>query len=289
MKSTRTQTVMRLGVHVSIAGKLSQAVERAEALGCNTMQIFSRSPRGWDAKPFDPAELEKFRVLRKKADITPLSVHGSYLINLASAVPSLYNKSVKAFIEELERCDQLGAEYLVAHVGSCAGSTEEDGMDIVTRALNTVLKGTRFKTMILLENTARERGDIGYRMEQIGQLLTRIDRHPQVGICLDTCHLFAAGYDISKPDGVNQVADETEKHIGLDRLRFIHANDSKKGLDCRVDRHQHIGQGGIGIEGFRAFVNHPAFRDVPMVLETPKDTPQDDPRNLKTMRELALK
>jgi deoxyribonuclease-4 len=282
MKSTRTQTVMRLGVHVSIAGKLSQAVERAQKLGCNTMQIFSRSPRGWDAKPFDTAELKRFRVLRKKAEITPLAVHGSYLINLASSVPALYDRSVKAFIEELERCDQLGAEYLVAHVGSCAGATEEDGLRRVAKALKTVLKRARFKTMILLENTARERGDIGYRIEQIGQLLDQIDRHSQVGVCFDTCHLFAAGYDISRTDGVNRVADELEKHIGMDRLRFIHANDSKKGLGCRVDRHQHIGQGGIGLEGFRAFVNHPAFRDVPMVLETPKDTPRMTPEILRS-------
>jgi deoxyribonuclease-4 len=288
MKSTRTQSMMRLGVHVSIAGKLSQAVERAEALGCSAMQIFSRSPRGWDAKPFDPGELERFRALRKKANIAPLAVHASYLINLASAVPALYSRSVKAFIEELERCDQLGAEYLVAHVGCCVGCTEEDGMRTVTRALQTVLERARFKTMILLENTARERGDIGYRIEQIGQLLDQLERHPQVGVCLDTCHLFAAGYDISKADGVDRVAGEVEKHIGADRLRFLHVNDSKKGLDCRVDRHQHIGQGGIGLEGFRSFVNHPVFRDVPMVLETPKDNPQDDPRNLKVMRDLRL-
>ncbi len=280
---------MRLGVHVSIAGKLSQAVDRAQDLGCNTMQIFSRSPRGWDAKPFDPEELVRFRELRKKAEITPLAVHGSYLINLASIAPKLYNRSVKAFIEELKRCDQLGAEYLVAHVGSCAGSTEEEGMRRVVKALKTILKRARFKTMILLENTARERGEIGYSIEQMGQLLDQLDHHPQIGVCLDTCHLFAAGYDISKGDGVNRVAAEVEKRIGLDRLRFIHANDSKKGLDCRVDRHQHIGQGGIGLEGFRAFVNHPAFRDVPMVLETPKETPQDDPRNLKIMRELSRK
>jgi deoxyribonuclease-4 len=278
---------MRLGVHVSIAGKLSQAVERAQELGCNTMQIFSRSPRGWDAKPFDPEELARFREMRKKAEITPLAVHGSYLINLASAVPALYNRSMKAFIEELGRCDQLGAEYLVAHVGSCTGSEEEEGVRRVAKALKTILQRARFRTMILLENTARERGDIGYRIEQIGQLLDRLERHPQVGVCLDTCHLFAAGYDISKAAGVNRVADEIEKYIGLERLRFIHANDSKKGLDCRVDRHQHIGMGGIGLEGIRAFVNHPAFRDVPMVLETPKDTPRDDPKNLEIMRGLS--
>jgi len=280
---------MHLGVHVSIAGKLSQAVERAQDLGCDTMQIFSRSPRGWNAKPFDPEELARFRELRKKAEIAPLAVHGSYLINLASVDQALHGRSVKAFIEELRRCDQLGAEYLVAHVGSCTDSTEEDGMGRVVKALKTILKQARFKTMILLENTAHERGEIGYRIEQIGQLLDDLDRHPQVGVCLDTCHLFAAGYNISKADGVDRVAEEVEKRIGLDRLRFIHANDSKKGLDCRVDRHQHIGQGGIGLEGFRAFVNHPVFRDVPMVLETPKETPQDDPRNLKIMRELSQK
>ena len=280
---------MRLGVHVSIAGRLSLAAERAEAVGCTAMQIFSRSPRGWATPDLDPKEILRFRELREKADIRPLAVHASYLINLASAEPSLRQRSCHALIEELKRSEVLGADFLVVHVGSTQQASMAIGVDRVIRSLRQVLRSGPYSTMLLLENMAGERGDVGGRLEELSDILEGLNGHNPVGICLDTCHLFAAGYDIRNRAGVRSVSQIIEKRLGAERVQLIHANDSKKGLGCRVDRHQHIGQGEIGLEGFRAFVNHPLFRNLPHILETPKDTPEADLRNLKTLRGLVGK
>lgn len=279
---------MRLGVHVSIAGRLSQAVERAEALGCTAMQIFSRSPRGWAAPDMDASEVKRFRELRDKADIRPLAVHASYLINLASSQPSLFERSVAALAQELDRADLLGAEYLVVHVGSCGGESPETGVGRVVKALQQLWSGGSWSTPLLLENTAGEQGDVGSRLEELSEILNGLGGPDEPGVCLDTCHLFAAGYDIRTKSGVEAVARAVRETLGTDRVRLIHANDSRKGLGCRVDRHQHIGQGGIGLEGFRAWVNHPAFRDIPMILETPKDSPTADPQNLEKIWSLRV-
>lgn len=289
MKSTQGQIkpAMRLGVHVSIAGRLSQAVERAEALGCTAMQIFSRSPRGWFAKALEADEVEKFQAARGEAGISPVAVHASYLINLASSQPALFDRSVAALKEELDRADRLGAEYVVVHVGSCGGEPAGTGIKRIVKALQQVLNGKRRFTQLLLENTAGEQGDVGSRIEELDTILHRLNGQDKLGLCLDTCHLFAAGYDIREEAGVTALAKMIERNIGVERVRLVHLNDSKKGLGCRVDRHQHIGQGGIGLEGFRAWVNHPAFRQIPMILETPKDTPEADPRNLRIIRRLA--
>jgi deoxyribonuclease-4 len=287
MKSTRPTTPLRLGVHVSIAGKLSESVERAHELGCNVMQIFSRSPRMWSAKALDPDEISRFRELREKFDIRPAVIHASYLINLATPEGELKRRSVEALADELDRADRLGVEYLVVHVGSCKDGGTAEGTERVREALAAVLSSGRWSTQLLLEDTAGERGDVGARLEEIGTILEGLPGGERVGVCLDTCHLFAAGYDITAPAGVERLAGLVKETIGLDRIKVVHGNDSKKGLNCRVDRHQHIGLGGIGLEGFRAWLNHPAFRAVPMILETPKDTPEADPRNLKIIRRLA--
>ncbi len=281
---------MRLGVHVSIAGRLSEAVTRAEALGCQTMQIFSRSPRQWAAKGLDPAEVARFRDLRAAAGITPVVVHASYLINLATPEGALKRRSAEALIDELDRADRIGADFLVVHVGCCRDGGTAEGSARVAETLATVLRSGNWSTRLLLEDTAGERGDVGARLEEIGAILTGLDGAPaadRVGVCLDTCHLFAAGYDITRPAGVAGVAQLVEQAFGGERLQLIHCNDSKKGLNCRVDRHQHIGQGGIGPPGFAAFLRHPLFRDLPYVLETPKDSPEADPRNLALIRQLA--
>jgi deoxyribonuclease-4 len=289
MKSTRRKAIAPLGVHVSIAGKISGAVERAHELGCTAMQIFSRSPRMWAAKGLDPDEVSRFRELRERYGISPLVVHASYLINLATPEGALKRRSVEALADELDRADRLGADYLVVHVGSCSDGGSAEGVERVREALADVLASGRWSTRLLLEDTAGERGDVGANLEEIGRIVQGLPGGERVGVCLDTCHLFAAGYDISKPNGVDRVARLVKETIGLDRVKVIHGNDSKKGLNCRVDRHQHIGHGGIGLKGFRAWLNHPAFRDVPMILETPKDTPEADPRNLKTVRGLVGK
>jgi deoxyribonuclease-4 len=277
---------MKLGVHVFVSDGFPQAVEHARSLGCDTMQIFSRSPRGWVARPLETQEIEAFQNARSRAGIGPLAVHASYLINLASPNPMLHRRSITALVEELRRADRLGADYLVVHVGSDSAHHETEALPRMARALRRVLKDWRFHCRLLLENTAGERGDMGNTGEQLGWILKEIGDPEPVGICLDTCHLFAAGYDIRTEDGVNLLAKEMDRTVGLDRVRLIHANDSKKDLNCRVDRHQHIGEGFIGLEGFRAFINHPAFRTLPFVLETPKKDKADDPRNLKTLRGL---
>lgn len=275
-----------LGVHVSIAGQLSQAVDRASQLRCDTMQIFSRSPRGWKAGPMDPAEIDRFRQGREKAKITPLTIHASYLINLATTDDTLFEKSISALEEELERGDQLGADYLVVHVGSNAQEGLRFGITRVVEALKRV-KTLSVQTRLLLENTAGERGDIGSKMDELGEILSHLGRDPNIGLCLDTCHTFAAGYDISHQKGVDAWVKETEATVGLNRVKLLHVNDSKKGLGCRVDRHEHIGKGKIGMEGFRAIVRHPKLGKIPMILETPKEQPGDDRRNLDMLIRLS--
>jgi deoxyribonuclease-4 len=273
-------------VHVSIAGGLTRAVERAEALACETMQIFSKTPRGWAAHPLDPHDVTQARRLREQFAIRPLAVHASYLINLASEQPELYQKSISALIEELERCRVMAADFLVLHVG-CVREGQRNGIARVAAALKQALRqcqGTEFPT-VLLENTAGERGEPGSRFEELAEMLDRVGSD-RLAVCLDTCHALAAGYDISSVSGVKATLKTIDRTIGLASIKFIHANDSKKGLNCRVDRHQHIGEGCIGVEGFRALLAS-RLRVVPLVLETPKLSERDDVRNLQQIRRLA--
>ncbi|HAR46317.1 MAG: hypothetical protein A2X56_06845 [Nitrospirae bacterium GWC2_57_13] len=277
---------MRIGFHVSISGGFSLAVQRAYESGCTTMQIFSRNPRGWTVKPMDQADVAEFKRLREQWDIGPVFVHTNYLINLASKKPDLYAKSIEQFVIDLERTEKLGAEYLVTHLGSASGQEEEWMIEQVAAALNMAMKLHPLKATILLENTAGEKGDMGYRLEQVRQVMDRLKDPSKVGLCYDTCHGFAAGYDIRTKQGVDALAGVIEGTVGLDRLRGVHLNDCLRDFDSRVDRHWHIGEGKIGEEGFRLFLNHPAFRDVPKIMETPKETEEDDPKNLRVVKKL---
>lgn len=278
---------MRLGFHVSISGGFPLAVRRAHELGCDCMQIFSRNPRGWTVKPVAADEITEFRELREQWGIGPVFVHTSYLINLASPKPDLYRRSIEHFVIEMERTEKLGAEYLVTHLGSASGQSPEWMIERVAKALNATMQLHRPGCTLLLENTAGERGDVGYTLAQVRDVIGRLDDDKSVGICYDTCHGFAAGYDIRSRDGVAALEKEIEKTIGLGRLRGIHLNDCLRDFGSRVDRHWHIGEGRIGEEGFRAFLKHPAFRDIPMIMETPKETEEDDPRNMRAARALA--
>jgi deoxyribonuclease-4 len=275
-----------LGVHVSIAGKLSNAVDRARVLRCGTMQIFSRSPRGWKVLPLDPVQVERFRQGREEAKISPLAIHASYLINLAATDDALFERSLLALEAELQRGDQLGADYLVVHTGSNAQEGLRFGINRVVEALKR-LKTVSPEIQLLLENTAGERGDIGSRMDELAEILSRLGHNPSVGLCLDTCHAFAAGYDISHRKGVEDWVKEIESAVGLNRIKLLHVNDSKKGLGCRVDRHEHIGQGKIGLQGFGAIVRHLRLREIPMILETPKEREGDDRRNMNVLLKLS--
>lgn len=277
---------MRLGFHVSISGGFSKAVERASEIGCTCMQMFGRNPRGWSVKPLDPQDVADFKRMRRSLDIGPVFVHANYLINLASAKQDLYEKSIEQFIVDLERTEALSAEYLVTHLGSASGQTLAWMIERVASALNTAARYHKPKATILLENTAGEKGDIGFELEQIREVMSALDDRTNVGLCYDTCHGFAAGYDIRTLAGIDALAGSIDSTVGLKALKGIHLNDCLRDFNSHVDRHWHIGEGTIGEEGFRLFLNHPAFRDVPKIMETPKENEEDDPRNMRKVKSL---
>jgi deoxyribonuclease-4 len=278
---------VRLGFHVSISGGFSLAVQRAHELGCTTMQIFGRNPRGWTVKPLDKDDVAEFKRLREQFDIDPVFIHTNYLINLASTKPDLYERSIEQFVIDLERTEHLGAEYLVTHLGSASGQEPGWMIDRVANALNMAMKLHKPQTMILLENTAGEKGDVGYTFEQVNEVISRLNDTGKIGICYDTCHGFAAGYDIRTKQGVDAIAAKIDETVGLGRLKGMHLNDCLRDFDSHVDRHWHIGEGKIGENGFKAILNHKAFKDVPKIMETPKETEEDDPRNMKKVRSLV--
>ena len=277
---------LRLGVHVSIAGGFLQAVARAQRLSCTTMQIFSRSPRGGAAPALSEEEAERFDRERREAGIEPLAVHSPYILNLASPERVMWNRSLALYREEYARVGRLRAQYLVTHVGSHRGQGEPAGMARVAEALNRTLDGADSSVMILLENTAGSGQGLGYTFEQLAVIRGRVEAKERVGVCLDTAHLFAAGYPIHTDEGLDDALASCDRTVGLSRLRLIHLNDSKVAFNSRVDRHWHIGEGAIGVEAFRRLLNHPSLRTVPWILETPKKTEADDQRNLATVRRL---
>jgi deoxyribonuclease-4 len=277
---------MRLGVHVSIAGGLPVALERARALGCTAMQIFSRSPRGGPAPVFAPGALEAFDRSRRAAGIRPLAVHAPYIINLASLERAVWDFSVRLYCEEYVRAARMGAEYLVTHVGSPKAGSPEAGVRRVTEALNRVLEAPG-RTLILLENSAGSGTALGAQFEQLAAMRHGVEDQARVGFCLDTAHLFAAGLPIHTAEGLQEVMAASDAVLGRPQVRLVHLNDSKSAFASGVDRHWHIGQGHIGLEAFRRIVNHQALRELPFILETPKDTDAADARNLSVVRRLT--
>ena len=277
---------MRLGVHVSIAGKIYEAVDRAKALNCECMQIFSRNPRGWQAAKLDKADVEEFKKRRKEAGITPLVVHIPYLINLASPEDRLYKKSIQAYLEDIRRADLLSAEYFVTHLGSHKGKGRDLGIDRFARALDKIIKELKPKVKILLENTSGSGNWLGGDFEDIAEIMTKSHQKDKLGLCFDTCHAYAAGYDIKNKKGLDETLKKIDKLIGIKKLKLIHINDSKGDLGSHLDRHQHIGKGKIGRDGFRLILHHSKLRNLPYVLETPKEDIKSDPMNLKTVRSI---
>ncbi|GIV97154.1 MAG: putative endonuclease 4 [Herpetosiphonaceae bacterium] len=277
-----------LGAHVSVAGGLYKAFERAEATTCRAIQIFAKNERQWHARPLTEEEIALFRAEQRRTGLGPVLVHDSYLINLASPKDDLWQKSMNAFAEELERCRQLGIPYLVTHPGAHTGSGEEEGLIRESQALNRLFaEGIGEGVTVLLETTAGQGTCLGYRFEHLARLIELSDYPERLGICVDTCHIHAAGYDIRSREDYEQVFAELDRIIGLDRVKAFHLNDSKAGLGSRVDRHEHIGEGMLGIEAFRLLVNDPRFSTVPMVLETPKGKEGlEDIRNLALLRRL---
>jgi deoxyribonuclease-4 len=276
----------RLGVHTSIAGGVHFSLNRAHKLGCSTVQIFSHNPRSWELKELSSEDIALFREMRERYDISPVYIHTSYLINLASANRGLRERSVRMLMAELDRADMIGADYVVLHPGCAAGDYESAARTRAIAALNKVADGGSWNAELLIENTAGKRGDISSSIEELREIIEGVPRHLIAGICLDSCHAFAAGYDIRQEDVLHGLSAAIQQFIGKDRLRLIHLNDSKKQPGSRVDRHEHIGQGRIGMRGLQAFICQELFRDVPLILETPKKSESDDPMNLARVRKL---
>jgi deoxyribonuclease-4 len=288
----------RLGAHQSIAGGFTKAVDRALETGCEALQIFTRNINQWRVAPLDPAEAAAFRRAVKAAKLDPVVAHDSYLINPASADPVLRKQSIDGLVTELERAEALGIRWVVAHPGAAG---EQSVARAVARAADGIARALartkRLAAGILIETTAGQGSCLGATFEEIGAMLRRIDAKPglagRVGVCLDTCHVFAAGYALFPKPALDATLRQFDRLIGLDRLVVIHANDSKKDLGSRVDRHEAIGRGKIGREAFRLIMTHPKLRRIPMILETPKEgadgkpTPANDRRNLQLLRSLA--
>jgi deoxyribonuclease IV len=305
------------GAHLSIAGGLHKAVEAAAALGMETVQIFTHSPSQWAVKPVIPAGKESlrdgksltknanqwaakplldadvatFRIAVSSAKLKHVTAHDSYLINLAAPDDGLYRKSIAAFVDEVERAETLGLSYLVTHPGAHTGSGVEAGIARVVQALDEVLtRCAGFRVKVLLETTAGQGTCLGATFEELAAMLDRVKDAARLGVCLDTCHVFAAGYAIHTEVGYAAMFDEFDDRIGFAKLKLFHLNDSVKGVGCRVDRHAGIGLGQIGVEAFRWLVNDPRFAKRPMILETPKEDAEGnpmDPVNLARLRELC--
>ncbi|MCS6769643.1 MAG: deoxyribonuclease IV [Candidatus Caldarchaeum sp.] len=277
---------MLLGAHVSISGAIHLAVDRAVELGCTTFQIFTRNPRGWTYTKLKQQDVDEFNRKFENAGFKVAMAHMPYLPNIASPKKLIYDKSVKSLTAELERCGLLGVELLVVHIGSHLGAGIGKGVELVANAVNQALEKVDNKVLVLLENMAGQKNSCGSKFQDIAQILSRIERQSRVGVCLDTCHLLAAGYDIRSKEAVEATLKEFDRVVGLDRLKAVHLNDSKGGLGSGLDRHEHIGMGSIGVQGFKAFINHPAIRDKPMVIETPEDEKGNYMTDLKKLRTL---
>lgn len=285
-KSMTKKHRLLLGAHMSIAGGLEKAFERGASIGCTTMQIFSKSNRQWKAKPISPEEAKAFHEKQKETGIEPVMVHASYLLNLAAPEKEILHKSIRALKEEIERCEILRIPYLILHPGSKLHADEKESLDQVTNALDEVLGKSTGKTIILLEIMAGQGSSICYTFEQLAYILKKSKNKRLLGVCFDTCHAFAAGYDFSTPKTYKDMWDHFDKTIGLNILKAIHLNDSKKELDSRVDRHEEIGAGKIGSKAFELLMNDARLFDVPKILETPKDTLEDYAHNMKKLRGL---
>jgi deoxyribonuclease-4 len=279
--------MVRVGVHVSIAGSIAQSVVRAKKAGCDTFQIFSRNPRGWACRALSEEDVSAFRQALDKTDIRPVVDHMPYLSNLATPKEDLYEKSVETLITEIERCSVLGIPYLVTHLGHHLGDGIVQGRARVIAAVNRALDTSEGEGILLLENTAGEKNGVGSTLEDIRAVLDGIERSEKVGVCFDTCHAFAAGYDLRTENAVGEVTDRFNDLIGLDRLKVVHLNDTKGDLGSGLDRHEHIGLGNIGSDGFFHILHNEVFRGRPLICETPVDERRDDAGNIAAVRELA--
>ena len=276
-----------LGAHVSIAGGLHKAPRNGKAATCEVVQIFTRSRNQWRGRRFLPGEIDRFRDAQEETKVKVVCAHDIYLINLASPDKVVFRKSLNAFLDEMKRCDLLGIPLLVAHPGSHVGSGEGTGLRRIAEGLNRVFdRYPDGNVKICLETTAGQGTSLGHRFEHLAEIRDRVEDEDRVDVCLDTCHIFAAGYPIKTRAEYRATMRSFDDILGLERLRIIHLNDSKKGLGSRVDRHENIGRGCIGKDPFGFFLNDRRLVQVPKILETPKKSPDDDRMNLKRLRSL---
>jgi deoxyribonuclease IV len=268
-----------------MSGGFSRVLERARAVECETMQMFSSNPRGWTAAELDPDDVARFRADMKDSGISPIFVHAPYLPNLAAAGADAKH-SVKALTTQAERCAALGVRFLILHMGKGLGANEAKVIARTVKNVNLVLPHSPESVTLLLENTAGMGSEFGYRFEQVAAIIGEVKQRDRIGVVLDTAHAFEAGYEFRTKAGLDATLREFDRVVGISRLHLVHLNDSKTEFGSRVDRHWHIGDGKIGREGMREIVNHPLLRNMPAVMETPRDSAADDQRNLKTIRSL---
>jgi len=277
---------IKLGLHLSIAGTIDRAVDRAVERGCDTLQMFSRNPRGWRSEKLDSEEVENFRKKLKQSGIWPVVIHTPYLLNLASPKEDVYRKSVAGLGGELRRAGELGVPYVVTHLGSHLGHGKTEGFRRIIASVNSSFSEVDNEVVLLLENTAGTKNSTGSSFEDIEYIASRIKDRERIGVCFDTAHAFAAGYDLVSQGAVEHTLQRFDETIGLKELKLVHLNDSKEGLGSKIDRHEHIGMGKIGEQGFRNILRSPLGR-LPLILETPIDERRNDIENLRVVRELA--
>lgn len=278
---------LRIGAHMGTSGGLYNALLKGKEAGCDIVQIFTKSPQQWKAKPLTDEDVERFLQAQRDTGIRCMAAHDTYLINPASADPEILRKSREALADEMQRSARLRLPYVVMHQGALGTATEDEALGRLIESVRYALAHTPDDgPVLLLENTAGQGKCLGYRFDQIARVLEAVDAGPRLGVCLDTCHLFAAGYDIRDAEHYQATMDELDRIIGLKHIRMIHANDSKKELGSRVDRHEAIGQGHIGPEAFRLLLTDPRLAEVPVLLETPKEGNMD-PVNLAALRQAA--
>lgn len=288
MKAKQNPRGPLLGAHMSIAGGVGNAFLEGKKVDCDAIQIFTKSSRQWAAKPLEKDEIDQFHLNRKESGIAAVVAHDSYLLNLGSPDNGLRKRSVAAFIDEMERCEVLGVTNLIAHPGAHVGVGEAEGIKTIAKSLDEVHKACpKFTVKVTLEITAGQGSNLGYRFEQIGAMIDATKESDRLRVCFDTEHAFAAGYDLRTNEGYERTFSEFDEAVGIKLLAAFHLNDSKKEFHSRVDRHEHIGQGFIGVEAFRRLMNDKRFWGLPMCLETPKGPDlKEDRENLTLLRSL---
>jgi deoxyribonuclease-4 len=278
---------MRFGFHISIAGGFSKIVERALVRSCETIQFFSRNPRGWKYSPLNKKEVEEFRLSIRSSTLFPVFLHMPYLPNIASPKSKFYNRSIRSIATDLQRAEHLGAQYLIIHIGHRMESPEDQAIEAVSQGIDQAFERVKNEVILLLENTAGQGTEIGSSFDQIKKIIEGVHDHQRMGVCLDTAHTFEAGYDLSNKDGIDRTLEKFDQTIGLKRLHLLHLNDSRTPLGSRKDRHWHIGEGYIGLKGFRNLVNHPLLNHLHGIMETPRKDTVEDLKNMKVIRSLV--